>query len=335
MIDNLTILFNIKHTPFGKPVSYSDDNDSEKKAYKRKVQVRNYNTSLNVHSKQNGQQIEVSGNFVKFLQGHNIFGSNDLQGLCRDVISEVAKRLDIIISKADWIEILKGYYEVMGVDVAGNYRVFSREEVPMIIRGIELHWRDQGLNVSNYGSQTVYLDQHNKNVALKFYDKRAELRKHPLPNDLPERLRLLKYTRPLVRAELTLGAAELRRRGLDKGANWSAQLAKELLLDEVAASGLGGEIKRVLLPVEYDELPHLLKLTYRLWLHGDDVKELFDIQKYRRHRNALQNYRIDISKPQPKHRVKMVDIKTCISPENVATFPRFAKKHGLIHIPVK
>ncbi len=335
MIDYLSIFFKVKHIPFGKTVSYSDTNESYKKHYQRKIKVRNYNTSLSVHSKQNGALIEVSGNFVKFMQGHNIFGTNDLQGLCRDVLLELTKRLGITLTQSDLNDVIQGNYKVQCVDIAGNYRLKSHDEVPKVIRGIEMHARDLGEDVSNYGRETVYFNQHNKNKALKFYDKSAELSKHPLPMDLPERERLLEYSKNLVRAELTLGAAELKRNSLNMGHRWTVKIARQLLCDAVASSAVGGKIKRILLPTEYDELPNAYRLTYRLWVHGDDIRSLFDIQKFRRHRRALQNYKIDIAKPQPKSSIDMVDIKACLSPENMAKFPSFARKSGLLHIPSK
>jgi hypothetical protein len=335
MIDYVAAVFRVQHKPFGKIISNIDEEKKTERAYRKKVLFKNSATSLTVKSTHHGQFVEVTGNYVKFLQHHNIFGSNNLRGLCVDIFKLVAEKFDIAYSHAEMSEIIKGNFSVTGVDIAANFRTLRREETALFIREVERHWRDQGKNVSNFGSETVYLNQNSKDLSLKFYDKRKQLSKAPLPNDIPERDRLLKYAERLVRAELTLGAAELKRRKLDSGSNWTVALAKRLIVDEIAASGIQGEIKRLLLPEEYASLKRKLQLTYRLWLHGDDVKSILDVQTYRRHRAELKDYAIDIGQPQPFERIVMADINGYLSPENMRTFPKFAREYGLIHLPKK
>ncbi len=333
MIDRITVVFPILHEPFGKILNNIDPITNDERAYRKEFLLKNGTSSLMVKSCGNGKHIKISGNYAKFLQKHNIFGSNNLLGLCVDVLLIVLGKLTISHSDAEIKKIRVGNFTIKEVDIAGNFRAKSREEVPQIIREIERHWRDLGKNVSNYGVETVYQNQYSKDLSLKLYDKRKQLSDCPLPKDIPQRDRLLKYAEGLVRAELSLGADELKRRGLDKGSSWTIETAKNLLNDEISKSGIHGSIKRLLLPAEYDELPRKLKITYRLWLLGDVPKAILEEQTYRNHRNSLKLAGIDISQAQSKERIVDIDMKSLLSPENMLNFPKFAKQYGLVHLP--
>lgn len=333
MIDYVSAIFKLKHEPFGDILINVDTKTDEERPYRKEVRVGNKSASLGVKSTHDGQCIEVTGNYVKFMQGHNIFGTNDLHGLCIGIIKQVTKQLGIRGLQTERQSIMEGNFLIRRVDIAANFRAADRGEVVAIIREIERHWRDQGKNVSNYGNETVYLDQHNRNVSLKFYNKRAELRTRPLPQNIPARNRLLRYAETLVRAELTLGAVELRKRGLSRGSNWTIAEAKKLIIGAISASGVTGEIKRLLLPDEYETLDHDLKQAYQLWQHGVELRSVFGQSTYWRRRNALRKHGIDIQQPQPKERIVTVDIKSCICLEKMTSRPKFAREHGLIYLP--
>ena len=49
-----------------------------------------------IHVKTHDQnQLWISGNPTKFLQGHNIFGTNDLLGICVEFYKQVVVRLEL------------------------------------------------------------------------------------------------------------------------------------------------------------------------------------------------------------------------------------------------
>ena len=245
----------------------------------------------------------------------------------------VANKLHIKCSRAENNAIRDGEFLVRGVDIAGSFRAISREEVPLIIREAEYCWRDLGKNVSNYGRETVYIDQYSPTWSFKFYDKRVELSAHPLPKDIPYRERLLKYAEGLVRAELRIGAKELVERRLQHGTAWTEEVTEGLLTEAIAWSGIHGPVNRVLLPEEYSGLPRNLQQTYQLWLHGAPLRTLYDSQTYRRRCNELKRVGIDIRQPQPKDRIISIDLADLFNPENFLTHPQAAKKFGLIHLP--
>lgn len=335
MIDWTVATFPVIHEPFGDVINNIKTKTNDERAYRKKFALKNGTSSLLVQSVGNGKKLKVSGNYANYLQKHNIFGSNNLRGLAVDIFVLVTSKLGLGYSDAEMQDVIDGNFAIKEVHVAGNFRSQNRNEVHLIVHEIDRHWHDLGKNVSNYGVETVYLNQHSTDLSLKFYDKRKQLSDCPLPKGIPQRDRLLKYAEGLVRAELTFGAAELKRRGLDKGSNWTVGIAKALLNDEIAKSGIYGTIKRLLLPVEYDELPRHLKITYRLWLHGDAPKSIMEEQTYRNHRNALKLRGIDVSQAQPKERIVDVDIKSLLSPDNMLNFPKFAEEYGLVHIPAK
>jgi len=329
MIDYIAAKFPCKHDTVG--IKHFRQNY-------RSCRIKVGGTTIEVKSLEQGRFIAISGNPVKSLQGHNIFGSNDLRGLCRDLFLLAMKELGINVKRSDQAAIDAGQYSLSRVDLALNFRLPSEEIVSKAIREIEWHWRENDLNVSNYGRETVYLNQHSKVASTKIYDKRKEVLAHPLPENLLGKEscnRLRRYTGKLLRVEFVLRSTALRKLNMNIGAKWTTQKAKSLIQDNIKSLIIARDVQILHLPEEYKTWKPELRQIYRLWLQGNDLDVLFEKKTLQRRRKALLEIGIDIRIPPAADRVSTVSISSLLAVENAKQVPRFAKRRGLFYKPTR
>lgn len=189
---------------------------------------------------------------AKLLTGQNLFGSNDLCETVLAVTIYICEKLGIKLRPAEVAAIRAGEFELWRVDIASHVRLEDQDAVPRLIRALKTQLAFTRKSVSNYRNETLYVNQHGKNWSLKFYDKYKELAAHPLPDDVPHRELVMKTSRRLLRVELVLRRPYLVKHGLTRGAAWSAERARDLLVGAVAA----------------------LKLTEPALLHFERVEDL-------------------------------------------------------------
>ncbi len=336
MIDDLDFTFNCKHSSIGDILRNIEVSTGIIRDYRKGIQIANkFGDKLFVKSNNNGECFRVKTCAAKFLQGHNLFGSNNVIGIAYALVLEVTKALNIDITEKELAAIKRGEFTVNSTDIAWSYRV-DANLIPNIIHEVGNLWRLQGKNVSNYYKESVYFNQHSKVLAFKLYDKERELGNNPLPANIAQRDKLLTYAKGLIRAELTLHSRALRNHGLTLGRNWSIVKVKEMMELAITQAAFNGSLKRKLMPLEVMRLKLILRQAYGLWASGIDLNQAYSSQTLRRHRNALLSKGIDIKQPPVKAiRTKKTDIARCFSEDNKCTYPSWAKDHGLIFLPKK
>ncbi len=335
MIDYLEISIQCKHMAIGNILRNIDEKTGEIRDYRKEFLVKNkFQNSLRVKSNFNGQEFKIKGNFVKFLQGHNIFGSNDLVGICHEVVKVVLGKLDVPITDIELNKIKHGEFSIHMVDIAWNYRQ-DPELIPKIIHEVGSMWRSRDNDASNYGSNSVYLKQDKKSFAFKIYNKKVELAHKPLPLSLPNRERLLKYSTGLLRSELRLRSMALRKLRLSRGTDWSQNKVSELIDLALKQAEFNGSIYRRLIPDNVMKLKPRLRQAYVLWEEGHNLSTLYDQQVLRRIGKAFMEIGVDIRKPLIKIEGQAINIASCFSEDKKLNYPKWAVKDGLIFKPKK
>ncbi len=175
-------------------------------------------------------QIRVSGNFVKWLQGHNLFGTSDLVPLIYAVGLKLCKILelsptphnlqawqtgDIWLTRIDCTEMwkLKSQGDVLGWLNSAQFQARSRHGSPIMTGG------------------TLYFGKHSRRWTMKFYGKLEEITKkgHKLPYSIDDYDKLLEFAESMLRAELTLRSPELGKLELNTASCWKASTPKHFL----------------------------------------------------------------------------------------------------------
>ena len=281
--------------------------------------------------------IQVSGNPAKWLQGHNLFGTNDLQylmsefyswlfeAMCEDGINPTLEQIDMVE---------KGFYTVSRVDINETWHLNSQAEVKAWIRSagdkVSLARRGRGV----FSGDTLYWGKLKKDNYwfLKCYSKGDEI--NSKKSNFPQELRtpeMLEYADKALRLELTLASKALREWGLNMPCNWLPNQAKSLLLDHIKKLEMSNNFK--LDDKLLDSLPRRLRTYYKLWLHGEDLRQEMTKPTFYRVRRELKEYDIDIALVRDVEKpVEVVPLIKILEAQPVG-IPYWAFEQGLVVCP--
>jgi len=129
-----------------------------------------------------GTSVYISGNPAKYLQGHNVYGSDDINQLAALFFEQVAISLNLDKNTQDlWYQLgLSGNYEPTRIDITYNYRVEGGSEgVNAWIRAAHTNARVSHKSASPLENNTLYFGKHSRRHTIKFYNKYAEMKDHP------------------------------------------------------------------------------------------------------------------------------------------------------------
>lgn len=254
--------------------------------------------------------IRVSGNPAKWLQGHNLFGSNDLVALmsvCFDQLYEILGGDDGLRPTAEQLEAVeKGNYFLTRVDINESWELASQLQVKAWIRaaGEKMHMPHRGKGV--FSGDTLYWGKGSKYWFMKCYSKGDEIdnKKSNYPDEL-RTPQMLDYANKALRLELVLCSKFLRASFLNEAWRWQKETAKMLLLQCVSKLEMSNNF--MLGDDVFNALPSKLKMYYQLWLHGNDLRTMVSKPTFYRIRKQLLAYDIDIAlvrdKEQPESNV--------------------------------
>lgn len=237
----------------------------------------------------------IDGNPAKFLQGHNVFGSDDVELLARAMVRCVLDSVDIPLFADERERLLSCDIEIFRVDGTESYDVGSRANAEASVRGLSqnatLVHRGRGLMAEG----TVYFGKHSRVWSIKAYSKGAELRSATgkLPKELPFFDDVQRFADPLLRVEVVLRRPELEKRGLGMLSDWRG-LDVAALFSEYR-SKLTVSDNTSLSAVNIDGLPPRLRVVYDSWQRGTDLRAVLPRMTFYRYRKALMAFGVDIA----------------------------------------
>ena len=251
-----------------------------------------------VSSSGNTSLISISGNPVKWFQGHNIFGSDDLNGLVYETVLAISEILESQQPSFILKGIFEGGYSVSRVDINGMYYLKNRNEVLSWLTAAERTGRSRHGTALSKGN-TVYFGKNSQRWSIKCYSKGQEIEKHKLPRDL--HLDSLKdFADNKLRIELTLRQKELKKLDLINGSSWVDidlwALYKEYA-ERIEMTAQRLEDYKLL------DIPKFAKSSYIAWSAGHNPRDFVSKSKFYKDRKALLDFGVDISILKPKEQV--------------------------------
>lgn len=290
-------------------------------SYSSTIQVKSYTD----------RTIWISGNPAKWLQGHNIFGTDDLRYLMGRFFDSLLKHdaLGLCPTDDDYDRVQAGQYFLSRVDLNQSWMLPDRAAVLSWIRAAGSTCRLKRRGAGQYAGDTLYFGKNSRRWAVKCYSKGHEIsaKGHGLHKDLqhPE---LLDFAEKALRIELVIRSMGLKDLHLDYAAHWTPDTAKQLLCSLVLD---GLEISDNM-PAPDDvlnTLPYRLRLVYQSWKNGDDLRQMLPKNTFYRHRRALLPYGIDIAIPQQAERNNVIPLIRYLEAQP-ATIPQWAYDRGLV-----
>jgi len=114
--------------------------EEEWRTKKRKSVEGSYSSKVPVKTPDLGFLL-VDGNPSKFLQGHNIFGSDDLVGLCAAFFDGVCNRLKLSPTDEDRAAWAAAEFDLKRVDLAESFALARQEDVAAWLRAATVNVR--------------------------------------------------------------------------------------------------------------------------------------------------------------------------------------------------
>lgn len=240
--------------------------------------------------------IWISGNPAKFLQGHNLFGPENLPALAPLFFQRVLEAAGVPVSELDVARWESGDYELDRVDVACMLDVGGPQEVRDCLSALahQSTYINRGRGLVQAGTVS-WGKRSGRNTVVKAYDKSAELqggKRHGLPDAIPHRDALLDYAAGKVRLEVEFHSRALDKLGLRSGRHWHADTASLQWSYAMEKMNLSGQMP--LTPDLLKVLPRKLQKTYMQWETGRDLRGWMTAATFKRHRKELLPYGIDI-----------------------------------------
>ncbi|EJM7150504.1 hypothetical protein NOW40_004963 [Vibrio parahaemolyticus] len=245
--------------------------------------------------------LSVSGNPVKWFQGHNIFGTCDLNNLVVELFDSLAEKFNKPQPEMVRDSITKGNFVISRIDINGMFELGSRLDVVSWLAALEKTARTRHGTAISKGN-TVYFGKNSERWTLKFYAKGQEIEDHKLPAEL-QLTSLPDFANNKLRAELTLRTKELVKLGLNVGSAWFNIDEWELYKEYMGRVEMSEQkpVDDITL-----KLPRHLGLTYLSWKEGYCLKTTLPKRTFYRHRKELLEFGIDISIPNSKEPVSNV-----------------------------
>lgn len=246
-----------------------------------------------------GTMLRLDGNPAKWLQGHNLFGTDDLLGLVGATMDRLVPLLGLTPTFIDRKHWQLGAYRLSRIDCTQMFDVGSHANALAWIRQAE-----QSASLSHRGrgqiakGSTLYFGKHSRRWSLKFYAKGPEFMKHT-PPALKELPALRAYADRALRCEVVLRSMELKARGLDTAANWSENDPQAVTMGILG--GLHMDDVTALTPERIDKLRPAIRAVYQLWKEGHDIRGMYPKPTFYRYRKQLLDaLSIDIANVQPR-----------------------------------
>jgi II/X family phage/plasmid replication protein len=297
-------------TPFyaGEVMAITPRGDLDWGIYKAMSVEGSHSTKVQVRSGQmdDGRQgIRVSGNVIKYFQGHNIFGSRNIKALVLAMIAEVCTKAGITPTISDIETWATGDVDLHRVDVTESNDFGTLPRVLNAIRSMDstanLKFRGRG----SYNGHSLLFGKGSRHWSLTLYSKGAELEKHKLPTGLID-TPLKAYAGGLLRSEVRMLSMHLRKLKLHKLRAWGENTG--LALHQMHLSKLSISEATMLDTTVLDDIPMRLRIVYQSWKDGYDLREMFPRNTFYRHRNALLKFGIDIAVKQDRETSKSSNV---------------------------
>lgn len=260
--------------------------------------------------------IEVSGNPVKFFQGHNLWGTDDLPALVHAMLQHLSQvpELGLCPNEADRLMWRAGCVSLSRVDVTDTFHLASRAEVLAWLRAAEqtAHLSHRGRGQLVKGS-TLYFGKSSRRWSLKLYAKGQEIEAKGHAQDAIMNLPSARaWADRSLRAELVLRGMELRRRGLGQVSDWrqfdqlpsevTAQLLRPVLgaMTMTTTTTLPADVLESLTPAQ--------RTAFFAWQAGHDLRLAMSRASFYRVRSKLLPHGIDLATIQSREPSNVVPL---------------------------
>lgn len=344
MIDWLTLYIPYPvNDPVCSGVILSTDNDGnlEYKTLKRLSVNGSYESAVTVRSVYRDEfehistttfnALEISGNPSKLLQGHNIFGSDDIWNLALHMISVIYSKLghkDHLYKSFCATSLIL----VTRVDINYSYHLSNSNQVKQWLYSAESSCRmkHRGRGLLNEG--TLYFGKGSKRSTLKFYHKGQEIKDNKKYQYVTHPI-LTEYADKSLRCELKISSLEIASLGLRKLWDWKEISIYNLFMAYVSKLEFNMNLKQRTVKNLSNLSPKELSI-YSLWKDGHDIRSVYSKSYfYKLRKSILDKISVDVSIPPSDELPSNVLPLISFLDAKPASIPKEAYMEGLVFSP--
>ena len=340
MIDQLDITIPVQHDPFGEErIKFSKRSlRPTHQPLSMEIQLYPDGERIDVTSLNDGASIRIRGCPLKALQGHNVFGSDDVRLLASSLICKVLDRLGITYTDEQRAAWMAGEFAIEAIAITHRFQLPHGVTVKQLCQHMLRHARAMFDCTWRCCAAGMAVDLSNSGTAWLFGDKFHELKDAEnaklqppaiIANDGDNLLqRLRDEAEGKVYAQLQFTKKYLAKCGLDRGSAWTLESAREGFLHALWSFWVEDSESVERPVVSADDIAGLhLRRTLVLWAHGEQLEKLLLPSMLANHRSKIRDaIGVDIMRDVPTF--ETVSLEKIFSPRNMAQeFPGWATRY--------
>lgn len=195
----------------------------------RKCFPGRYNVhNLQVRTLHSGAELLVQGSPYAYLFGQNLYTSNDLCSALHQILPKILQQCAVKQNKVDVRRWMVKNIDLKRVDLYANFWCPVGVTPLGFIRQIARLVAELGFSTYRFRTSFYWAPDKGRDYQIGFYAKGPQMRQKSSLKDFPAYKSLLSEADNVVRVELRLKAAELRRLGLNKASNWTVDTPRKV-----------------------------------------------------------------------------------------------------------
>lgn len=256
-----------------------------------------WQTNFQVWTCERTGHLGVSGNPVKFIQGHNVYAPPGNVAICA-AINQITKMLDLGEQPGNMPEDIMAAGRLTRTDIAENYVFSSPTECQTALMDFQTNARAKYWREKATVGTTTYFGKRSRHTYCKMYGKGDEINVHHISRAIPEHQRALikMEAQNMARFEVTLADKYCAKHDLKIG-----DLTEERI-DEIFQTMFDRIEFTPSMNIATDEILQLsdgTKIVYFAWKLGHDLNALgMAARTLRRHKTILrEQFGINVDVP--------------------------------------
>jgi II/X family phage/plasmid replication protein len=308
MIDWVDFLAPLEHnegqgSPFyaGEVMSTTPDGELDWGIYKRMQMLGSHASTIQIRSarmRDDRQAIRVSGNLVKWFQGHNVFGTSDIRSLVPAALEKICEIGGLQPTPEELTSWRIGDIDLHRTDCTQSVSFGTEQRCLNALRSLDqtsnMKFRGRG----QFNGHSLLFGKGSRTWSLTLYSKATEMRKHKLPSGLAD-TPIQAFADGLLRIEFRILSMHLKELGLDKLWAWcenTDSTVHQMMLQNLQISDATMIDSDII-----ESLPTRYKLIYQSWRDGHDLRTILTRPTFYRHRRALLSHGVDIAIKQDRN----------------------------------
>ena len=260
--------------------------------------------------------LNVEGSLFGFILGQNVFTSQRLAKGLAWVISYLKKDLGFLFA-VPMQQLIDEHVTLHRVDLAVNLQFGSGRFVKTCLRQIARQLIEQDCTVRKAFTSVYWTPQDGRYYSIIFYDKGEDVRRKCLPKAKRAGKKEQEFFEALcnecdglLRIEVRLRSAELKKQGLQSVKAWSGDAPKEIFNRYYRNVPILNVVSSGMSRADFEGVPDRLRPVIALRKLNAAMELVYSDRTLARHRSTFRKMKIDLKTPARAKAVPLASVLT-------------------------